>query len=267
MALPYIKFYPGDFQRDTRDLTFDERAAYWELLQHQWVKGSVPDDDGKLATILRIDIRRWRRMRKAVLGYFDLVEGRWVQPRMARDRDEATRSLTIRRESGSLGGKAKALKAKQKPIASAIAKTYQTDVDVTTDSPTGTESDKDSPNYCSYDHEFAQIMAIYPRKTHRQEGRMAFYEARKVATFREIVAGIDRLKANLPDDLRYVPALPKWLLGERWKDEPLPARQERETPYQAAIRKAKADINEAVYGKRDDSERSNVIDLQAHSSA
>lgn len=268
MGLPYIKFYLGDFLRDTMHLRGHARNAYAMLLMLQWQNGSLPSDEGELANMLGLDARQWDAISKPVLAFFDKVDGRLMQARVVRDRAAALEKRSKLVQAAKASHAPGSLRNKRKISANAEQKHMPSGVGVITDSPTGTESveKQESLNACSLDHEFAQIWAIYPRRTHRLEGRMAYHEARKIASFREIVAGIDRLKATSPNP-DYVPSLPKWLLGERWNDEALPSKAERETPYQAAIRKAKADI-ERVYGERDSSfDRSNVIDLKANQTA
>lgn len=39
--------------------------------------GSLPDDDSRLARIVRFDIKAWRKVRPAVSQFFVITEGRW----------------------------------------------------------------------------------------------------------------------------------------------------------------------------------------------
>lgn len=257
MGLPYIKFYPGDFRRDTAHLSFDERAAYRELLDYQWAKGSVPDDDAQIARIIGVTLPRWLRLRSAVLDFFDRVEGKWVQARMDRDRIEALAKREKLVKAAKTSHSKTSLRNKRKPSANAEQKHLQSGVGVNTPKIDSDSQDrKESLNPCALDHEFAQIVTLYPRRTHRQEGRMAYYEARKVASFRDIVAGIDRLKADLPDDPQYIPSLPKWLLGERWNDEPASVIPKKKDRTQAVLDSLKERYHEPEQGAY-----SNVIDL------
>lgn len=218
--LPYIKFYLGDFLSKTGHLKGHAKNAYMMLLMHQWQLGSLPSEDQALATLLCLTLQQWQRIAPEVLPFFDKVDGRLVQNRVLEDRAAAMEKRFKLAECGSLGGKAKALKNKDTGVANAKQMLKPSGVGVT-DSPVGTESEKkqESFNACALDHEFAAIWAIYPRRERRNEGRMAFYDARMVASLDEIMAGIRRLIATNPEP-RYTPTLPRWLKEARWTDEP-----------------------------------------------
>jgi hypothetical protein len=80
----------------------------------------------------------------------------------------------------------------------------------------------------------AQLWEIYPRKTEKKAGMEALtriYRADRVSWL-EIVNGVELLFGCDP---QYVPALCRWLKGERWKDErptakPPPGKPQRRNP-------------------------------------
>jgi len=53
MSDQYIRWYPGDYQRDTGDLSLKEDGAYRRLLDHYYCNGPLPDDMERLFTITR----------------------------------------------------------------------------------------------------------------------------------------------------------------------------------------------------------------------
>lgn len=66
-----------------------------------------------------------------------------------------------------------------------------------------------------------QLWEIFPRKTEKKAGidaLKALYRADRVSWL-EIVDGVERLFGCDP---KFVPALARWVRGERWKDEQLP---------------------------------------------
>lgn len=68
-----------------------------------------------------------------------------------------------------------------------------------------------------------QIWAIYPRKTEKKAGMEALarlHHADRVA-WTDVVAGVE---AMFEADPQFVPALARWIRGERWKDERPAAR-------------------------------------------
>jgi len=116
MSLPYFPLYPDDFEADTAHLTLAEDGAYNRLLRLCWrTPGcSLPSD------------REWvyRRMRartdeeKAVVDivldeFFEAKNGRLSNARIAREYEQASEANKRRKNAGSKGGKAKALKTKE----------------------------------------------------------------------------------------------------------------------------------------------------------
>jgi uncharacterized protein YdaU (DUF1376 family) len=245
MALPYWKVYPGDFLRDTAHMHGHERNAYLMLLMMQWQTGSLPDDDLALSRILGLSLRQWQKLAKAILPFFDRIEGRLVQARVALDRHEALQKREVKIKSGAQGGRAKALKNKQPPLANAIAKTYQTGVGVgdTTESPlVGEVEGKRILNAqtinlpCETDR---VIEAFGKPSGGRIRIARELWEARcNGATLDEILEGA-RLWCEYAAgaDPRFVPSLANWLRDGRWSETP-PTKPVARNP----IREAFADV-------------------------
>lgn len=79
----------------------------------------------------------------------------------------------------------------------------------------------------------AQVWAVFPRKTEKKSGIEALQalHRRDQVAFSDIMAGIE---AMADCDPQFVPALARWIKGERWKDErpaqrPPPTRQAKGT--------------------------------------
>ena len=86
---PYMRLWVDDYLTDTLDLDAEESGAYWLLLLHAWKHDdcSLPDNDTKLARIARVGIRRWKStIRPSVERYFDIVDGRWSNPKQRNER-------------------------------------------------------------------------------------------------------------------------------------------------------------------------------------
>lgn len=61
--LPYIKFWIGDYLRDTALLTMEQSGAYLHLLMAMWSNGGWLRNDPKtLARICRMPRSRWERL-------------------------------------------------------------------------------------------------------------------------------------------------------------------------------------------------------------
>jgi len=78
-----MPFYTGDYLRATMTLSTAEHGAYLLLLVEYWEKKcALPDDDKKLALIVRQPLASWKRMRCNVAGFFKSVDGKLVNDRM-----------------------------------------------------------------------------------------------------------------------------------------------------------------------------------------
>ena len=66
---PWYKRYARDFHEGTRKLTLEERGAYSDIIDLIFMHGGpIEDDDRDLAFRLRIDIRKWKRLRRRLLS-------------------------------------------------------------------------------------------------------------------------------------------------------------------------------------------------------
>jgi uncharacterized protein YdaU (DUF1376 family) len=125
-APPYMPFYVGDYLADTGHLTTIEHGAYLLLLSTMWrAGGSLPADDVKLAKYTRMTAGQWSRVKGTILSFFDLENGEITQRRLTRELTKHSEVVRQRRESGSRGGKAKALKNNDVPLANAVAELKQ----------------------------------------------------------------------------------------------------------------------------------------------
>lgn len=119
-APPYMPFYVGDYLADTTHLTTLEHGAYLLLLATMWrAGGSLPDDDAKLARFARLTPAQWARIKATIRAFFNATDGEITQGRLTREMDRHVKAVKQRRDSGSLGGIAKALKNNIVPIAGA----------------------------------------------------------------------------------------------------------------------------------------------------
>lgn len=115
-----MPFYVADYLADTTHLSTLEHGAYCLLLMSMWrAGGTLPDDDAKLAKFARMTSAQWARVRATVMHFFDVSEGSVTQSRLAREIAKHSDVVRRRRESGSMGGKAKALKNNEPDLASA----------------------------------------------------------------------------------------------------------------------------------------------------
>lgn len=120
-----MKLWISDFLSDTLDLDAREVGAYLLLLMAMWkAGGTLSSDEGKLRRMARCG-RDWPRVWAGISHHFEEVDGRLTNRRLARELSEAVTKQEVNRQSGALGGKAKALKDKEARLANAIASQSQ----------------------------------------------------------------------------------------------------------------------------------------------
>lgn len=137
MSMPFLPLYVTDYEADTAHLSLEEDGIYMRLLRLCWrTPGcSIPTDPAWITRMLRITEDQFERHAKPVLGEFFVAKGgRYTQPRLLREHDKATRTCHARKESGSRGGKAKALKSREidpsKPSSKTVANLYHLEPDI-----------------------------------------------------------------------------------------------------------------------------------------
>lgn len=125
-APPYMPFYVGDYLADTTHLTTIEHGAYLLLLATMWrAGGSLPADDAKLSRFCRLTPAQWDRIKGTILSFFNMEDGQITQSRLVREMERHSKAVKQRRDSGSLGGKAKALKNNENAVAGATVSPKQ----------------------------------------------------------------------------------------------------------------------------------------------
>jgi uncharacterized protein YdaU (DUF1376 family) len=124
MSLNHFPFYPGDYLRDTQRLSLAEHGAYMLLIMEYFVAGPLPDEDGRFARLLRVDIRTWRKLRPNIVDKFEPIkDGLWRHKRIDLELDKARRFAELGREGGIKSTMARQAKRQAKTQASGQPKT------------------------------------------------------------------------------------------------------------------------------------------------
>lgn len=214
-APPYMPLYVADYLADTTHLTTLEHGAYCLLLMSMWrAGGELPDDDVKLAKFARMTAAQWARVSDNVMSFFTLSDGVFTQGRLTREMDRHANVVRQRRESGSKGGRAKALKDNKAPVANATDLPCQLELE-----PELEERDKESLS--PRDADFQSFWSAYPKKVGKPQAAKAFAKAIKRSDIRAILAGLDRAKASrdwVKDGGQYIPHPTTWLNRDGWSD-------------------------------------------------
>ena len=98
----YVPWFHGDFLRSTAGWTLLEQAAYWKLLCAQFEIGPLPNDLGRLASIVGVDIGTMTALWPVVSKKFKNTSAGLVNPRM---REHKTNCLRYRASLSAAGKK------------------------------------------------------------------------------------------------------------------------------------------------------------------
>jgi uncharacterized protein YdaU (DUF1376 family) len=82
-----IPLFPDAHLAKTGHLTLAEQGALLRLYMHAWMSPacSLPNDDRRLARILGVTLREWKKLRDAVMAFWNLENGVWIQPRLLKE--------------------------------------------------------------------------------------------------------------------------------------------------------------------------------------
>jgi uncharacterized protein YdaU (DUF1376 family) len=108
---PAYQWYPRDYMSDEAValMSYEQRGIYRDLLDRQWLEGSIPADLSQLAAILRIPVSRFEKLWPQVSAKFKPAgEGRLVNTRMEREREKQDAYRELQRQKGISSGRARA---------------------------------------------------------------------------------------------------------------------------------------------------------------
>lgn len=122
----FMPVWTDAYLGDTQHLTNSQHGSYWLILMTMWRNGgTLPNDEKRLARIVRLPLDKWRKTRREVMELFD-VEGDVITQKRLKLELEKTLSLAEKRAlAGKSGGRAKSLKNNDLRLASATANAEQ----------------------------------------------------------------------------------------------------------------------------------------------
>lgn len=86
----WMPLFIADYLADTQHLTRDEHGGYLLLLMAYWRNsGPLPDDDKRLAAIVKASPREWKTLRPALAEFFTIADGYWTHKRADKEIEEA----------------------------------------------------------------------------------------------------------------------------------------------------------------------------------
>lgn len=117
---PFMQLYVSDFIGDTLHLNTEQIGAYMLLLMAMWnAGGKLPADDGKLARVVRMSLKKWRSISSDLLPFFECEDGVVWHRRLTKELQKSESKTQSRAAAGAIGGAAKALKYNEATVANA----------------------------------------------------------------------------------------------------------------------------------------------------
>lgn len=107
--LPAMPVWWGDYWSKTRRLSPSQHHAYLFLLGATWMNNGQPfaDDDEVISGEIGISVSAWRKLRPALLRYFDLSGGTWRNGKLDEVWAATMQKVEKNRNNGALGGRPK----------------------------------------------------------------------------------------------------------------------------------------------------------------
>lgn len=131
----WMPWYVGDYMADTTNLNTEQHGAYCLMLMAAWKRGgSLPKDDGQLASITKLPPARFKAHRAILLECFQDAGDSYRHKRVAEEHAKAKLNSEKKALNGAKGGKAKQQNA-SKPLANATANDEAEDRQTSTPSP------------------------------------------------------------------------------------------------------------------------------------
>lgn len=106
---PAFQFYPKEFLADgnVSGMTLQERGAYITLLCVCWNDGSLPMQTDRLANMVGTPLKQFERFWPAVRVCFHERDGRYVHPRLEREREKQASHRQRATDRGAKGADAR----------------------------------------------------------------------------------------------------------------------------------------------------------------
>lgn len=114
---PAFSFYPKDWLADgpVRELSYEQKGVYADLLSIYWLEGGLPADTARLARLVGMPAKKFSRLWPDIERCFRIEGDRIVQKRLE---EEKAKQLAFRQRQavkGAKGGKSKHINKDRKP--------------------------------------------------------------------------------------------------------------------------------------------------------
>jgi uncharacterized protein YdaU (DUF1376 family) len=227
MSPPWMPLYIADYLRDTTHLRGLESGAYLHLIMAYWVGGKLPDNDRQLATITKLTLPEWRRVRPVVEQFFhDGWKHKRVDAELARAADiSSKRRASAEQRHGKRDANAPA---------NGHANAHRLDTHARGSSPSQSHTPKEEAEGTrasalvvpadDWPADFRErFWQVYPNKVGKPLAIQKLELTRKTgrATWAALWSGLDAYVHKTDDRPWCNPAT--WINQQRWNDQPATA--------------------------------------------
>jgi uncharacterized protein YdaU (DUF1376 family) len=222
-ALPYMPLYIADYLADTAHLSTLEHGAYLLLIMNYWQTGHpLPNDDVKLARIVRLSSRKFHKMKPILFEMFSVSERYLTHPRIDRELQKVRQKSDKSRSSVN-----KRWEYLKNSIDTNVLPTnYECNTKVIP-SDTDTDTDKEKnicPNLSKtpdlnvllFPDFFDDFWKLYPRREAKKDAHKAWLQIRGNSLWSIIEQD---LKTGRWAKGKFTPLAATYLRGNRWTDE------------------------------------------------
>lgn len=191
---PALPLWTDAYIADTQHLTNEEHGVYLRLLMFAWRTPdcSLPDDDRRLALMVGVTPKKWASLKNAVMVFWSLEDGRWMQKRLTSEREFVERNRKQKSAAGFASSEAKALKKRDaastavaEPLVTATSTERQQPIPIPINknilSETGSDNVAEKKRKIAYPEAFESFWSAYP-KTPNMSKKEAFDSWKRLTT-------------------------------------------------------------------------------------
>ena len=204
---------------DTTHLTAEETGAYIMLLMCLWRSNGepLPLNHKKLPRMARVRPNRWAAIWENIEEFFEIENETITQKRLREDWVTVQEKITRKRESGSLGGKAKALKTKKPPLANGTNSPEQTPANHNQNHKPEPYNNPDG--LLERETAFLEWFDLYPTHGNAKRAREEFSSALDRIEFDDLMKATHEFaEAKQGEDISFIQAPHNWLKYDSWND-------------------------------------------------
>lgn len=236
----------ADYWRDTGHLTGLEHGGYLNLLGAYWTAGGpLPADEDRLRRLARLTKPEWKKARPAIVEFFNVEDGFWIQKRVQLELEKAgqiyerrkakiqeindLRSRPSSQSSSTVTDDGDRVRQPSPPLPLPLPteSVDRPEIPTTTEPSTDFSSSGDDAAKVSkavLDRDFVRFWATFPRKVAKLAARKAFEAAVKKAPVETILLGASAYASDPNRKPEFTAHPATWLNAGRWSDEPIPGQ-------------------------------------------